>query len=279
MEASKPKLAPFVKWAGGKRQLLLELTARMPDAYGRYFEPFVGGGALLLHLQPERAVINDVNPQLVNAYRQLQKNADAVIAEVRRLDSRKCDNDYYLNVRSAYNAMIAAHRYDAESAAAMIWISKHCFNGLYRVNSKGLFNTPFNGKTSGVSMNEENLLGVGEYLYKAQVDIREVDFEDACADVTSDDFVFFDSPYIPSTKTEAFTDYTQRGFGDADHKRLASLYRHLNREGAKMLLSNRNVPLVYELYDGFRIDMVNVRRSINPNASGRKGQEVIIANF
>ena len=155
------KTGPFVKWAGGKKQLLERLEARMPETYGRYYEPFIGGGALLLDVQPPHAVINDTNEQLLNVYRQLKHDAEAVISAVNILDAEPCDVDRYMAVREEYNAKIRAHELDASCAALMIWINKHCFNGLYRVNSKGLFNVPYNNKAGGVSIDEAKLRHIG----------------------------------------------------------------------------------------------------------------------
>lgn len=273
------KMSPFVKWAGGKKQLLGRLEERMPESYNRYYEPFIGGGALLLDVQPANAVINDVNEQLLNVYRQLKADAEGVIAKLKAFDGAACDKEHYLHMRGEYNKKISAHILDAECAALTIWINKHCFNGLYRVNSKGLFNVPYNNKAGGASMNEENLRNIGLYLNSSTVEIREGDFEAACADVQAGDFVYFDSPYIPVSDTANFTDYTKDGFGYEDHCRLAALYRRLDDAGAKVMLSNHNVDLVYELYDGFKIESVDVKRAINRDASKRRGKEVIIINY
>lgn len=273
------KIGPFVKWAGGKKQLLERLEARMPATYERYYEPFIGGGALLLDLRPERAVINDTNEQLLNVYRQLKADADAVISAVNVLDAKPCDVDRYMEARKDYNAKIQAHELDAECAALMIWLNKHCFNGLYRVNSKGLFNVPYNHREGGVSIDATNLRNIGLYLRSKDVEIRRGDFEAACFDAHSGDFVYFDSPYVPVSKTANFTDYTKNGFSLKDHQRLAVLYRRLSEQGIQVMLSNHNVPLVHELYSGFTIEQVDVRRAINRNASKRSGKEVIITNY
>lgn len=275
----KLKISPFVKWAGGKKQLLKRLEERMPETYSRYYEPFIGGGALLLDVQPKNAIINDVNEQLLNVYRQLKANAEAVIAILKELDSVECDKEHYLKMRTEYNKKIAAHILDAECAALTIWINKHCFNGLYRVNSKGLFNVPYNNKVGGASMSEENLRGIGLYLNSSDVEIREGDFEAACVDVQAGDFVYFDSPYIPVSETANFTDYTKDGFSYEDHCRLAELFKRLDAADVKVMLSNHNVDLVYELYDGFKIEGVDVKRAINRDASKRVGKEVIITNY
>lgn len=273
------KLSPFVKWAGGKKQLLDRLKERAPVSFGTYYEPFIGGGAFLLDFQPQKAVINDVNEQLLNVYRQLKIDAEAVIAAVGRYDAVECDTAYYLSVREEYNRKIIAHELDAECAALMIWINKHCFNGLYRVNSKGLFNVPYNNKTGGSSIDAANLKAIGQYLRDADIEIRLGDFELACADVKPGDFVYFDSPYVPVSETANFTDYTKDGFSLEDHKRLAELFRRLDAMGVYVMLSNHNVPLVHELYSGFKIEAVDVRRSINRDASKRVGKEVIITNY
>lgn len=281
-EAAPPvdhRTGPFVKWAGGKKQLLDRLEARMPAVYGRYYEPFIGGGALLLDVQPERAVINDTNEQLLNVYRQLKLDAEAVIRAVNALDAHPCDGRRYMAIRGKYNEKIEAHALDAECAALMIWLNKHCFNGLYRVNSKGLFNVPYNNRAGGVSMDAANLRNIGLYLRSRDVEIRWGDFEDACADAAPGDFVYFDPPYVPVSETAKFTDYTKDGFSLEDHKRLAALYKKLAAHGVKVMLSNHNVPLVHELYRGFTVEEVDVRRSINKDASKRSGREVIIMNY
>lgn len=273
------KIGPFVKWAGGKKQLLGVLRERMPSSYNKYYEPFIGGGALLLDVQPTHAVINDINEQLLNVYRQLKLDADAVISEVQALDSIECDVEHYNLMRAEYNRKITLKELDSHCAALTIWINKHCFNGLYRVNSKGLFNVPYNNKTGGTSMNEENLRSLGKFLNERAIEIRHGDFESACEDVQAGDFVYFDSPYIPVSKTANFTDYTKDGFTYEDHCRLAKLYKKLDAAGVKVMLSNHNVDLVYELYKGFKIESVNVKRAINRDATKRVGKEVIITNY
>lgn len=273
------KTSPFVKWAGGKTQLLEQLKNRMPDSYETFYEPFIGGGAFLFSIQPQKAIINDSNEQLINAFKQLKYNTDSVISIVKDFNSRTCDKEYYLQLRERYNKKIASNELDAECAALMIWINKHCFNGLYRVNSKGLFNVPYNNSTTAKTISEENLISIGHYLTENDIKIRLGDFEAACFDCSKGDFVYLDSPYIPASKTAYFTDYTKDGFTYEDHKRLSELFRELDKKGIKVMLSNNDVPLVYELYDGFNIDNVDVRRNINSNANKRTGKEVIITNY
>ncbi|WP_022761916.1 DNA adenine methylase [Butyrivibrio sp. AD3002] len=273
-------MGPFVKWAGGKTQLLEKLHNRMPNKYGSYYEPFIGGGALLFNEKPQTAVIGDINEQLINIYEQLKNDPRAVIRAVNHVDeSGVCDKDYYLETREKYNQKIKNHELDAECAGLMIWINKHCFNGLYRVNSKGLFNVPYNNKQSGKSIDEANIMSIGYYLQNSKVDIRCQDFEELCQDVKAGDFVYFDSPYVPVSETASFTDYTKDGFTYEDHVRLSELYKRLDSIGALVMLSNHNVPLVHELYAEFKIEEIDVRRNINSVAKKRVGKEVIVTNY
>ncbi|XOQ51907.1 MAG: Site-specific DNA-methyltransferase (adenine-specific) [Succiniclasticum sp.] len=273
------EIKPCIKWAGGKTQLLKQLLARIPKTYRTYYEPFIGGGALLWAVQPKKALINDINAQLINIYQQLKTGPAQVLSCIKQLDSVPCDKDYYLQARSRFNEKIQAHTLDEESAALMIWINKHCFNGLYRVNSKGLFNVPFNNSKKQNSVDPINLQNMHTYLVENNVQIKLGDFETACANVQQGDFVYFDSPYIPMSETANFTSYTKDRFTDADHERLAALFRKLDKIGAKVMLSNNDTPKVHELYHGFQIETFDVHRAINRNAEGRKGQEVIVRNY
>jgi DNA adenine methylase len=272
-------MEPFVKWAGGKRQLLDRIWERTPNKFDTYYEPFIGGGAVLFRLKPEKAVINDTNEQLINIYRQLKADPRAVIRAVNSLDRGPCDKEYYLKRREEYNQKIQNKELDAECAAYMIWINKHCFNGLYRVNNKGLFNVPYNNKQLGKSIDEANLMSIGYYLQEADVQIHCMDFEEVCKGIGKKDFVYFDSPYIPVSETASFTDYTKDGFTYDDHVRLSKLYKRLADSGIKCMLSNHDVDLVYVLYDGFKIESTDVKRNINSDAKKRTGKEVIITNY
>ncbi len=234
---------------------------------------------MLLYVRPVDAVINDTNRQLLNVYRQLKWSPETVISSVNALDKDPCDKSRYLLLRKRYNSKMKSCELDAECAALMIWINKHCFNGLYRVNSDGLFNVPYNNKADGASVDEDNLRNIGAYLQTHKVDIREGDFEEACADVRPGDFVYFDSPYVPVSDTANFADYTKDGFTLEDHERLSVLFRKLDELGVKLMLSNHDVPLVRKLYGNYRIESVDVRRGINSVASKRTGKEVIVTNY
>lgn len=272
-------VAPFVKWAGGKRQLIPQIRERMPEKYNNYYEPFVGGGAVLFELQPANALINDINKALINTYNIICNEADAFLEAVNRLDEEMWEDGkkYYYSVREHYNDKLMKSEYDVELAALFVFINKHCFNGLYRVNGKGLFNVPYNNSRR-TSADENVIREVSKYL--KGVKIINGDFEEACKDAKKSDFVFIDSPYAPLNPT-SFESYTKEGFDIESHKRVAKLYDELTGRGCYCMLTNHNTELINELYGnkGYKIDVVSVKRMINSDASNRVGKEVIICNY
>lgn len=275
----KRSLSPFVKWAGGKRQLLSQIRERMPKEYNNYYEPFIGGGAVLFELLPKQAVINDINIALINAYRQICDNPELFIKEIQRLDSEMWEDGkkYYYSLRERYNDKLMQEELDIELAALFVFINKHCFNGLYRVNGKGLFNVPYNNSRKA-SIDEDAIRDIS--LYLKNVEILEGDFQAACAQAKKGDFVFIDSPYAPLNPT-SFESYTKEGFDIESHKRLADLYDELTERGCYCMLTNHNTELINELYGnkGYRLDVVSVKRLINSDPSKRVGEEVIICNY
>lgn len=272
-------VGPFVKWAGGKRQLLAQIRERMPREYNRYYEPFIGGGAVVFDLLPENALINDINEALINAYVQIRENVDSFLDNINRIDSAIGEDGkaYYYSMRNLYNMKLEKMEYDIELAALFVFLNKHCFNGLYRVNSKGLFNVPYNN-SKRVSCDEEAIRMTSDYLKR--VTITTGDFEDACRNSGRGDFVFLDSPYAPLNPT-SFESYTKEGFTLESHERLARLYDELTERGCYCMLTNHNTELIEQLYGnkGYTISVVNVKRMINSDANNRKGQEVIICNY
>ncbi len=270
-------LSPFCKWAGGKGQLLDRLRDRTPKLYKSYYEPFVGAGAVLFGFEPNAAYVNDVNAQLINTYVAIRDDLDALMEVLDVLDSGFGDNPktYYYAVRQTYNNKLAAEEIDTELAAMFVFLNKHCFNGLYRVNAKGQFNVPFNNSTRA-SYDANNLKAVSEYLQK--VDISCGDFEMACDTAQANDFIFFDSPYAPLNDT-SFEAYTKEGFSREDHERLARVFRRLDARGCYCMLTNHNTNFIKELYKDYFIEVVPVKRMINSNASKRTGEEVIIRNY
>ena len=273
------KLSPFLKWAGGKRQLLDKIIDRMPIDYNNYYEPFIGGGALLFELQPGKAIINDINTSLINTYRTIADRPHEFISTVMELDSKipKDGKTYYYLLRERYNNKLIKEEYDTELAALFIFLNKHCFNGLYRVNGKGLFNVPYNN-SKRESINNESIMAVSEFL--ENVKIMQGDFEKACNNAQKGDFVFFDSPYVPLNPT-SFESYTKEGFDIESHKRLADLFERLTDKGCYCMLTNHNTDFINVLYGdkGYKMDVVRVKRMINSNASKRVGEEVIIYNY
>lgn len=276
---SNSSIAPFVKWAGGKRQLLTQIKERMPEKYNNYFEPFVGGGAVTFALLPENALINDINKALINAYRQICNAPEVFLKAIKKLDNEMWEDgkEYYYFLREHYNDKLMKTEFDVELAALFVFINKHCFNGLYRVNGKGLFNVPYNNSRR-VSVDENLIMEISEYLQS--VKIMDGDFEVACKEAKGGDFVFIDSPYAP-LKPTSFESYTKEGFDIESHKRLAKLFDELTARGCYCMLTNHNTDLINELYGnkGYRIDIVSVKRMINSDASNRVGEEVIICNY
>ncbi|MBF1135179.1 MAG: DNA adenine methylase [[Eubacterium] sulci] len=272
-------LSPFLKWAGGKRQLLDKIIDRMPKSFNNYYEPFIGGGALLFELQPAKAVINDINASLINAYITIAEKPFEFISAVTELDSQIPEDGkaYYYSLRERYNNKLVKTEYDTELAALFVFLNKHCFNGLYRVNAKGLFNVPYNN-SKRESINNESIIAISEYL--KNVKIMQGDFEKACNDAQRGDFVFFDSPYAPLNPT-SFESYTKEGFDIESHKRLANLFEKLTDKGCYCMLTNHNTEFINDLYGnkGYKMDVVSVKRMINSNASKRVGEEVIIYNY
>lgn len=272
--------SPLIKWAGGKRQLLDRIDDRLPAKFGRYYEPFMGGGALFFHLQPKEAILNDLNRALVNLYECVRDEYDAYAEVLTGIDAAIPRDKfeakaYYYLMRERYNQLLTAGIYNAETAALFVFINKHCFNGLYRVNARGAFNVPYNNSLS-VSFEPNNTKAVSAALGRAT--IMCCDFEDAVADARAGDFVFFDSPYAPLNET-TFEAYTKEGFLEEDHRRLANLFRDLDDRGCLLMQTNHDTHLIRTLYKGYRIDVVEVARAISSDASKRHGTEVIITNY
>ena len=272
-------LTPFVKWAGGKRQLLSQIRERLPETYNNYYEPFVGGGAVIFDLLPANALINDINRALINAYRQICDSPEEFLTAVNNLDAKMWEDGkgYYYFLRQRYNDKLMREEYDVELAALLVFINKHCFNGLYRVNGQGLFNVPYNNSRRK-SIDQEAIAAASKYL--KGVRITDGDFEAALKEATRGDFVFIDSPYAPLNPT-SFESYTKEGFDIESHRRLAGVYDELTARGCLCMLTNHNTDLINQLYGnkGYKIDVVSVKRMINSDASNRVGEEVIICNY
>jgi DNA adenine methylase len=262
--------APFLKWAGGKRGLLPALTALMPASYGGYYEPFVGGGALFFATQPCRAFLNDANEELINCYAVVRDRLDGLLAA---LAEHVNDEGHYHRVRAQRPEALD----DVTRAARLIYLNRTCFNGLYRVNRRGEFNTPY-GRYGNPTLVPETLLRDASAALQG-VTLTAGDYREACAGAGDGDLVYLDPPYVPAGGHADFRRYHREQFRDVDHEELARLFKDLDARGCHVRLSNSYTPPVLELYADWTIHVVTTRRAINSNGS-RRGpvREVIVAN-
>ena len=274
------KAKPFVKWAGGKRQIIDKLRQLAPYEFDTYYEPFIGGGALLFEMSPKKAVINDYNSELMNAYEVIRSNEkfDKMCRELNKHEKNHSE-EYYYKIRNKDKNKSTFNRLsDYTRAARTIYLNKACFNGLYRVNSKNEFNVPFGKKLEVNTYDSNNLIMVHSYLVNSDIKIMNVDFEESVKEAKKGDFIYFDPPY--DSDTETFNSYTEDGFGKAEQRRLARVYKELSDRGCYVMLSNHNTTLIQELYKDFNIHVIEAKRSINSNGKKRgKVEEVIITNY
>ena len=278
-EIKEVTLQPFTKWTGGKRQLLPVIRELMPKTYNRYFEPFVGGGALFFDLTPKDAVINDFNAELINCYQQIKDNPKELI-EILKVHQEYNSKEYYLDLRSADRDERIDMMSEVQRAARILYMLRVDFNGLYRVNSKNQFNVPYGRYKNPKIVDEELISAISVYLNNNQLEIKTGDFEKAVLDVQPGDFVYFDPPYIPLSETSAFTSYTHEGFSFADQVRLRDAFKRLSDTGAYVMLSNSSSALVEELYKDFNIHYVEATRTNGAKSSSRgKISEIIVTNY
>lgn len=271
---------PFVKWAGGKRQIVDKLLMYAPDEFNTYYEPFVGGGALLFELSPKKAVINDSNKELINVYNVLRNEEKfKKMCSILNTYEKNNSEEFYYELRNKDRNKSSFDRLsDYKRAGRAIYLNKACFNGLYRVNSKNEFNVPFGKKTKVNTYDIGNLITVSNYLTMNDIKILNVDFEDSVKDAQKGDFIYFDPPY--DSETSIFNSYTEDGFGKEEQRRLARVYKELSNKGCYVMLSNNNTTLIKELYKDFNIHIIEAKRSINSNGKKRgKVEEVIITNY
>ena len=272
---------PYLKWAGGKRQLLPEIRKYIPASFDLYVEPFVGAGAVLFDLQPKRAVINDANRQLIMTYEVIRDDVETLIAALKE-HAAKNTKEYYYTVREQdRDSAVFGRLSKTEKAARLIYLNKTCFNGLYRVNSQGLFNVPYGRYKNPAICEEETLRGIHEYFRNNEVVILNGDFAKAARMATPDSFVYFDPPYH-SADNSNFTGYQADGFPEAEQLRLRDVMKELTDQGVKCLLSNSDTEFIRKIYKdkAFRVETVTASRTINSNTAGRgKVNEVLIRNW
>lgn len=275
LEQLKSETYPIVKWVGGKRQLMFELIKNMPKSYNRYFEPFIGGGALFFELQPENAYISDMNEELINLYTIVRDNVYELIEDLSRHEVSK---EYFLKIRNIDRTEKYAELSDIERASRFIYLNRTCFNGMYRVNSKGEFNVPFGHYKNPRIIDENNLLNCSVLLKNTE--IKHADFSEILKKAKEGDFVYFDPPYVPLNETSSFTSYTKDGFDIDMQFKLRDVCDELDTMGVKFMLSNSDTKLVNELYANYEIKKVFASRQINANADGRgKITEVLVRNY
>ncbi len=262
---------PILKWAGGKTQMLGELLPKIPNSYGRYIEPFIGGGAMFFAVQPENGLIADSNPELINMYKEVAEHVDQV---VKILGNYENTSEMFYQVRGLNWQELSKE----EAAARTIYLNKTCFNGLYRVNRRGEFNSPFGRYKNPRICDEENLRTASELLKRTEIicgDYLQVLEEYA----KEKDFIFLDPPYLPISENSDFKRYTKEQFHEKDHEELAAMVHRLYERGCYIVLTNSNHPLVHELYSDYKIEVIQTKRHISCNGSSRRGEDVIVTAF
>lgn len=274
------KLKPFLKWAGGKGQLIPSLLANLPPNWNPkenyYYEPFLGGGALLFELQPRWAIAGDINPELVNCYECVEFYLEALITELSKYEVSK---EYYLAVRNLEGNGWAEPTTNVGRAAKFIYLNKTCYRGLQRVNSQGQFNTPY-GNYKSVDYGIENLRSLSRYMKANQFVVRNSDWRAVVSTASKGDFVYLDPPYDPVSKTSSFTAYSVDKFGRDEQIELKAAIDYLTKEGVYVMQSNAATPFILDLYQSYRKTTVDAHRAINNSKGTRaKVQEVIITNY
>jgi len=275
---------PFVKWVGGKRQLILqfrELGLYPPKEFvinqATYFEPFVGGGAVFFDLQPLKAELSDLNGELITTYNVIKNNVEELIQSLKGIRYKVIDKENFLSIRSLNPRQLS----DLEIASRFIYLNRTCFNGMYRVNSKGGFNVPFGRYTNPLICDETNFRKVSVML--KNVEIKNQDYKEVLNRAKKDDFIYFDPPYYPISKTALFTSYTSNSFLEKEQKELRDVFVELHKRKCWVMLSNSDTPFINNLYSGIlgiRITKVNAGRAINSDASKRgKITEVVVTNY
>lgn len=275
----EPLVQPFIKWAGGKRQLLPSLRPLIPKKFKRYYEPFLGGGAVFFDQQPRSAILNDFNTELINCYEVIRDLPEELLNAVSGLPNTS-DDFYRIREMDRNSNFISLS--PAERAARLIYLNKTCYNGLFRVNSQGQFNVPFGNYKNPAIADPAVIYAISRYLNKANITFRNDDFANAVNDAIDGDFVYFDPPYDPISDTSSFTGYSLNGFDKNEQKRLKTVCDLLTQKGVKFLLSNSDTKFIRELYsdNNYNICTVQARRNINAVASGRgKIDEVLIYNY
>ncbi|MBO1059431.1 MAG: DNA adenine methylase [Aphanizomenon flos-aquae CP01] len=275
-----PLVKPFVKWAGGKRQLVPTILANhLPKNYNlqTYYEPFIGGGALLFSLRPKKAVINDSNAELINCYKIIKNSLDELIED---LKNHKNNEYYYYDIRDWDREKNFKSKTEVQRASRIIFLNKTCYNGLFRVNSQGQFNVPFGKYKNPNILDIAVLKAVNKYLNENQVRILNSDFQEAVKDAKRGDFIYLDPPYDPVSETASFTGYDVNGFNKQEQRRLKEVFDDLNSRGCHILLSNACTEFIEDLYKDYPHTKISAIRAINCNGKKRgKVDEILVKNY
>lgn len=277
--AKNKLIVPFLKWVGGKRQLIPEIKKMLPKGIANrpYYEPFIGGGALLFDLQPKQAVINDYNEELINVYCVIRDNPNELIEDLKK---HKNTAEYFYEIRSLDRQPLFNNLTKVERASRIIYLNKTCYNGLYRVNNAGEFNSPFGKYKNPNIINEPVIKAVSKYLNLNQIQISNSDYEVILRDIPANSFVYLDPPYHPVSETSNFTGYIQGGWNESEQLRLRDVCNKLNANGVKFLLSNSASDFIKEIYSAYNIKTVQANRAVN-SISSKRGQvnEFLICNY
>ncbi|AFZ48831.1 DNA adenine methylase [Dactylococcopsis salina] len=275
-----PLAQPFLKWAGGKRKLILTIKKYLPKNYNKYYEPFVGAGAVLFYLQPRKTLINDTNWELINCYHVIKENPEELLKLCQRHQENN-SKEYYYKLREKDRDSSFKNLSSVERAARIIYLNKTCFNGLFRVNSHGQFNVPYGDYSNPVIADSSVIMAVNKFLNQKSVEICKDDFQNAVTSAKKGDFIYFDPPYHPISNTSSFTGYNINGFGEKEQERLKLVCDQLSDRGCYVLVSNSDTPFIRELYGDYRykIEEVKAGRAINAVGSKRgKIGELLIHN-
>jgi len=273
----KKKAPTFVKWAGGKKQLISQFKRFFPKKINRYIEPFVGGGAVVFYIiknhKPKEVIVSDINEELMNAYKVIKKNPERLIKLLKKYKKKHNKEEYY-QIRAEDTKFLSS----LIRAGRFIYLNKTCFNGLYRVNSKGQFNVPMGSYKNPSIVMEKELKEISKFLKK--VKLKVMSFEEVLKIAKRGDFIYLDPPYYPLKKGKSFTTYTKDNFLEKEQEQLAEVFNKLNKKGCKVMLSNSDTKFIKDLYKDYKINFVKARRMINCEGSGRgKIKEIVVTNY
>lgn len=273
-------LSPVLKWVGGKRQLLNDIIPMIPKNCSTYVEPFIGGGAVLFELQPKKAIINDFNSELINVYTVIRDYSEELIKELQFHKDNNTSEHFYAVREYDRKPEFFSQMTPVQKAARVIYLNKTCYNGLYRVNSAGQFNSPYGKYKNPNIVNETVIRAMSKYFNENNIVIKNEDFKEALKGLRRGAFVYLDPPYMPISSSSSFTGYTENGFNEDKQRELKELCDKLDKKGIKFLQSNSDCEFIRELYSSYRIKTIKAKRAINSKGNSRgEINEVLIYNY